>query len=262
MLDNGVFDDGPQPMLWRPDLDHDRLRRRGVLESVIVEPLPFALVGLAVAIVIGGRIGTVIAVLILALAAVWAVSAYRCWGLDCFRPNWTRHRRDRGAGEWFYRPADFDALPNNCRRQVARLFAALVVFDEPVSCWRGTVDRATVHELAWQLLECLHATLSTRAVLARVPADLAGDPEVADLRHQLVQLDTDLAAGVDAVCEISVLVRGLAVRITAPSRRAALHTDLACLRLPVPPVVGGVRDEVRARVDAVHEFLDLVGTTP
>lgn len=262
MLDTGVFTDGPQPMLWRPDLDHDRLRRRGVLESVIVEPLPFALIGLAIGFLIGGRIGFVIAVLILALAAWWAVSAYRCWGLDCSRPGWTRHRRDRGAGEWFYRPADFAALPEPGRQLVARLFSALVVFDEPDPCWRGAADRATVHRVVWQLLDCLHATLPARAVLARVPVDLADDPDVAEIRHQLVLLDTELAAGVDAVCEISALVRDLTLRITAPSRRAALHTDLAGLRLPAPPEVGEVREEVRARVAAVHEVLDLTGTTP
>jgi hypothetical protein len=262
MLDNGVFTDEPQPMLWRPDLDHDRLRRRGVLESVIVEPLPFALIGLVIGIRIGGWIGFVIAVLILALASVWAVSAYRCWGLDCSRPNWTRHRRDRGAGEWFYRADDFNTLPHDCRQQVARLFAALVVFDEPASWWRGAADRQMVHRVAWQLLDCLHATLPARAVLARVPVDLADDPAVAQVRHQLVLLDTELAAGVDAVCEISALVRDLVVRITAPSRRAALHTDLACLRLPAPPEVGEVREEVRARVAAVHDVLHLAGTMP
>jgi hypothetical protein len=263
MLDNGLFDNGPEPMLWRPDLDHARLRRQGVLESIAIEPGPFALVGIAIGFMAGGSVGLVIALAVLALSVWWSVAAYRCWGLDCSRAGWTRHRRDRGAGEWFYRASDFVALPAAGRELVARVFTALVVFDEPmVPCWLGRGGRDEPHRVAWQLLDCLHASLPARALLAQLPADLAGDAEVGALRHQLVQLDIDIAAGVDVLCEASALARDLVTRITQPRRRAALHADLRCLRLPTPPAVSEFRDGLSSRVAAVHDVLDLAGSTP
>ena len=179
MLDNGFFVAGPEPMLWRPDLDHRRLRRDAMVESVLPEAAPFALIGTAVAVMIGTWAGMLIALLVLGLAALVAVSAHRCWGLDCSRPGWTRHRRDRGGGEWFYRPSDFDSLPADCRHQVAQVFVALTAFDEPsVSEWLLDEDRLQVHRVAWQLLDCLHATQPTRTILSRVPQDLAADDAV------------------------------------------------------------------------------------
>ena len=34
MLDNGFFAGGPEPMLWRPDLDHASLRREAAIECI------------------------------------------------------------------------------------------------------------------------------------------------------------------------------------------------------------------------------------
>jgi len=263
MLDNGVFTTGPEPMLWRPDLDHTHLRRQAVVESVLPEAAPFALIGTAIAFMIGSAAGVVIALLVLALSVLAAVSAYRCWGLDCTRPGWTQRRRDRGAGEWFYRPSDFTALPTDCRHQVDRVFAALTVFDEPLLLdWLDPGDRREVHMVAWQLLDCLHATLPARTLLGRVTPDLADDGVVVLTRYQLVRLDTAISVGVDAFCDTSALVRELVARFTTPRRLAALHADLRCLRLPTPPGVAEVRENVRSRVRAVHEVLDLAGTTP
>jgi hypothetical protein len=263
MVDNGFFLSGPEPMLWRPDLDHTRLRREAVVESVLPEAAPFTFIGTAVAVMIGAWAGVVIAALILGLAALVAVSTYRCWGLDCTRPGWTRHRRDRGNGQWYYRPGDFTGLPEHCRREVERLFAALTAFDEPtVLAWLPDTDRLEVHRAAWQLLDCLRATLPTRGVLARVDPDLAGDNVAQLARYQLVRLDATIAAGVSAVCDTSAFVSDLAARITAPRRRAALHHDLSSVRLPNPPAVAELSEDIQGRVQAVHEVLDLAGTTP
>ena len=263
MLDNGFFAGGPEPMLWRPDLDHAALRREAAIESVLPEAAPFALIGTAIAVMIGAWMGALIAVLVLALAGLVAVSTYRCWGLDCTRPGWTRHRRDRGAGEWFYRPTDFATLPVDSRRQVDRLFAALTVFDEPaVLAWLQDADRLEVHRVAWQLLDCLHATLPARSVLGRVAPDLADDGVVLLVRYRLVRLDTAISVGVHALRETSALVQALATRVTAPRRRAALHEDLRSLRLPTAAEVAELREDVLNRTRAVHEVLDLAGATP
>ncbi|EWM15277.1 hypothetical protein [Kutzneria sp. 744] len=263
MLDTGVFPGGPEPMLWRPDLDQPRLRREAVMESVLPEAAPFALIGTAIAFMTGSWIGVLVALLVLALAGLAAVSAYRCWGLDCSRPGWTRHRRDRGAGEWFYRPSDFTALSKDCRDQVDNVFAALGVFDDPlVLAWLDPADRREVHVVAWQLLDCLHATLPARTLLGRVMPDLADDGVVTLARYELVRLDTEISVGVEAFCDTSALVRELAVRITAPRRRVALHAGLRCLRLPTVPAVAELREDVRSRVRAVQQVLDLAGTTP
>lgn len=263
MLDNGFFTEGPELLLWRPDLDHRRLRLQGMREAVVVEAAPFAFIGTAIAVMIGAWIGVAVTFLVLALATLAAVSTYRCWGLDCTRPGWTRHRRDRGAGQWYYRPSDFTALPDDVRARVDALFAALPAFDDPtVLAWLRDNDRLEVHRVAWALLDCLHASLPARAVLARVSPDLAGDDVVQLVRHQLVQLDTAIAAGVRTLCETSALVQELAARVTAPRRRAALHEDLRSLRLTTPPEIGELRDDLRSRVRAVHDVLDLAGTTP
>jgi hypothetical protein len=263
MLDKGFFADGPEPLLWRPDLDHRRLRLQGMRESVVVEAAPFAFIGTALAVMIGTWIGVAVAVLVLALATIVAVSTYRRWGLECTRPGWARHRHDRGAGQWYYRPSDFTALPDDIRAQVDALFAALSVFDDPtVLAWLQDNDRLEVHRVAWALLDCLHSSLPGRAALARVSQDLATDDVVQLVRHQLVRVDTAIVASVRALCETSALVQDLAARITAPRRRAALHEDLRSLRLATPPAVAELRDDLRTRVRAVHDVLDLAGTTP
>jgi hypothetical protein len=263
MLDNGFFPDGPEPILWRPDLDHAGLRRQGVVESMLPEAGPFALIGLTIAFLTGSAIGIIVAALVLALSGLAAMSAYRCFGLDCTRPGWMRHRRDRGAGEWFYRPGDFAALPKDCRDRVDKVFAALAVFDEPqVLDWLEADCRREAHTVAWQLLDCLHATLPTRALLARVTPDLADDGVVTLVRYELVRLDTAVSVAVDGLCETSALLEELAVRVTAPRRRAGLRADLRCVRLPSPPAVGELAADVRSRVRAVHEVLDLAGTMP
>jgi hypothetical protein len=263
MLDNGIFTDGSEPMLWRPDLDHARLRREALAEAVLPEAAPFAFIGSAVAVLIGAWIGLVIALLVVAAAMLLAVSTYRCWGLDCTRPRFTRHRRDRGGGQWFYRPADFTALPANCRDQVDRLFMALVVFDEQaVLAWLPDTERHQVHRAAWTVLDCLHATLPARAILHRVAPDLAADKAVTEVRHQLVLLDTAIAGAVHALCETSSVVADLSARLTAPRRRAALHEDVYCLRLPAAPAVDELCEDIRSRTLAVHEVLDLAGITP
>ncbi|MFC0433382.1 hypothetical protein [Kutzneria buriramensis] len=264
MLDNGIFTDGPQPMLWRPELDHARLRRQGVVESVVTEPLPFACIGTAVGVLAGGWIGLMIDLLCIGLAVLWSISSYRCWGLDCSRPGWTRHRRDRGGGDWFYRRSDFERLPAASRDQVDTVFQALTAFDETaVLSWLDNAVRVEVHQVAWTLLDCLHDTIPARTVLARASADLAGDAVVALVRYELVRRDAAIAVGVQALRETSALVRELAERVTAPGRRAALRADLRCLRLPeVPSTATELREDVRNRVRAVHDVLDLAGTAP
>ncbi|MFI9389199.1 hypothetical protein [Kutzneria sp. NPDC052558] len=263
MLDTGVFTDGPEPMLWRPGLDRTRLRRHAVVESVLPEAAPFALIGLAIAVMAGSWIGVLVALLVLGLAGLTALSTYRCWGLDCTRPAWTRHRRDRGAGEWFYRPSDFTALPAECRERVDQVFAALAVFDEPLlSCWLDQPVRHEVHTVAWQLLDCLHATLPARTLLSRVAPDLAEDAVVLCTRYELVRLDTAICVAVDEFSDTSALVQELVARFTTPRRLAALHHDLRRLRLPAPPEVAEMREAVRGRVRAVREVLDFAGATP
>lgn len=263
MMDTGVFDDGPEPMLWRPDLDHDRLRRQRVLESIVVEPLPFALIGVTIGLLIGGGTGLAIAAAILALSWWWAVAGYRCWGLDCARPGFTRHRQDRGGGEWFYRPGDFHALPADGRRQVDRIFAALPAFDGDALAWLRPDHRTEVNRIAWDLLDCLHRSLPARAVLARMPADLAGDPGILTARHELVLLDRDVADAVDALCEAAAVVHDLNLHITRPARRDAVHADLQQLRLPTAPTgAAELRDEIHSHARVVDEVLDLAEATP
>jgi len=260
-MDTGVFDTGTEPVLWRPDLDRGRLRRRGVLESIVVEPLPFALIGVAIGLLAGGWTGLAITVATLVLSWWWSVSAYRCWGLDCSRPGYTRHRRDRGAGEWFYRPTDFHALPPDNRVLVERIFAALPAFDDDAFAWLDREHRAGAHQLGWELLEGLHHTLPARAVLARVSADLACDHDVQAVRHQLVLLDREIADAVDAFVETATLVGDLGRRLTRQSRLAALHEGLHHLRLPAAPVgMAALREEIRCHARAVDDVLDLAGS--
>ena len=157
----GVFRSGTEPVLWRPGLDRQRLRRRAIRRCVLSDPAWFGLTG-ALVFLVGVTSAPVVFWAVLAgtvmlmAAALMARHEYLRFGhvLSDRSAAW---RIDRGKGEWFFRTNDFADRGTAAQGTAARIIdAAHLCHTGPAVVWLDQTHLDSVHRLAWDALVQLY----------------------------------------------------------------------------------------------------------
>ncbi|AHH98551.1 hypothetical protein [Kutzneria albida] len=264
---HGEFDTGTEWVLWRPGADPVRLRSRALREAVLVRPVPFVLIGLAVITFNPGPVPLgwpwlAAEAVIVGLGGCWAWWDYRCWGHDLRSGRHLASRTDRGNGDLFYRAHDFADLPEHCRTNAELLVTAISeIHREPGTAWLDPDHREHLHRAAWDALGVLirSAALREPAQFHQQPVAGVGDADA--VLSGLGQLDRDVAAVTATVAEAADAVRALNLALCQDtSHRLVGVPVLASVRM----TTSAVRDQAAAAVDMIGAagVPPMIGTMP
>jgi hypothetical protein len=175
----GTFRCGTEPVLWRPGLDQDRLRRHAAWRCLVPDAGLYALGGV-VTLVIGAANRPVLVPAVAAGAVLIAVAALiaRCeflrfgHDLSVRSVSW---RTDRGCGQWYFRVGDFLDLgiPAAAAMAAQIIDATHLSHSGPAASWIGHAQLAAVHRLAWDTLLALYQAPTAHEDLQPVLARLA-----------------------------------------------------------------------------------------
>lgn len=159
-VEYGNFASGVEPVLWRPGLSPERLRRRAVRRCLVPDA------GLYV---LGGKLTMLIGItnrpmLLLAVAAgavlvmvgvLIARHDYLCFGHDLSVRS-QRKRADRGRGHWYFRAGDFTDRGSASATAARIIDAVHLSHSGPAALLTGQANLAGLHGLAWDALLALH----------------------------------------------------------------------------------------------------------
>lgn len=171
----GHFHSGVEQVLWRPALDRGALHRRALRSSVLPDAALYAVAGLATMVlsVLSTPVGYVALAagcLLLAAAVVMARHDYRHWGHELGTAS-TVWRTDRGHGELYFRPADFD---DQCASTATRIIDAVhAIHTGPAADWLDAEQLRELHHLAWEALAHMHQRPSAHRDRAPITNALA-----------------------------------------------------------------------------------------
>jgi hypothetical protein len=238
-VSEGQFQTGAELMLWRPGLNHAKVRRCALAAALSSSASVHVALG-AVVIVVG--IGAVPALigwlclfggsLALGLNVLKISVDYRCMDFDhqhdsCFL--------DKVRGEFFYRAGDFADLGPPIAHTVERIMDSVrEVHASPAAAWVDPQQVHDVHQVAWNAVHILDQTRTLRGVV-NDPSSGATAGDLTSARSQLAVVD-------DAVEAINNYLRQ-AVLLTQAWERKLTEIDLG--------------DRLRSELDSVpHHTID------
>lgn len=197
----GEFDDGPDAMLWHPDLSPARWRRETLRAALSARVVLCGLLGVAfISDGIAWQTGLA-AMLTVGLGVVAVGSATfasvvnaECFGTDHVHDRQWRCRLEQRPGEFFYRSKDFVSVGSAVYDLVLGLLDVVhELHTTPARAWLPVEVPREAHRAAWEALCCLDRTRTARVVADQLRRDDEASALATQVNETLSGIDQALS---------------------------------------------------------------------
>jgi hypothetical protein len=231
----GAFPDGPDSLLFNPDISARRWRRERLRAAARPSIVAEGLAG-AILVVVGVCVASGAAAVLMSGVGVLAVVVSALGGWAGAAGVLTEHHHDTGRpcrlertrGAFFFRTHDFRDLGPAGYGAVRALIAGVhELHRTPARTWIDPALPGQAHRVAWQALCCLDRTRDAHALAAELATkpdrDVDADAEVSGMATAARQA---VAATEDGLAEVMAQLEGC-LALTRAWERKLRRADLA-----------------------------------